>query len=412
MFSVCMRNFKTFFICGLAFLAFACMSATAQELSDSLSVFFRQGMATFDPDYKQNGDRCQAFVNRVQVMQQDNTKKIVSVRIYSSASPEGPESLNETLASNRAKNVLSYLRKSLSFEDSVVFVQPIVEDWEGLAAFVENDPAVPSKDEALAIIRADGDSQRKSRLQSLDGGKSWDYLYEKYFPQLRSFRAYVYVKPISCWLEIASCHDESFAEARLVPPTSSLAYVSPKKEAEPQWVRQVTLKTNAIGIGMGHVNVAAEVDLAPHWSVSVPFYYSGGFDYFKPTIKFRGIVLQPEARYYFKGNDGLYVGAHLGLGWYNYSVDGEFRIQDYKGRRPAWGGGLGAGYTLQFKKNPRWGMEFAVGAGVYDVKYDIFYNENNGPYAESGVHNTFFGVDNASVAFTYKFDLKRKEGRR
>ena len=145
MFSVCMRNFKTFFICGLAFLAFACMSATAQELSDSLSVFFRQGMATFDPDYKQNGDRCQAFVNRVQVMQQDNTKKIVSVRIYSSASPEGPESLNETLASNRAKNVLSYLRKSLSFEDSVVYVQPIVEDWEGLAAFVENDPAVQER---------------------------------------------------------------------------------------------------------------------------------------------------------------------------------------------------------------------------------------------------------------------------
>jgi hypothetical protein len=57
-------------------------------------------------------------------------------------------------------------------------------------------------------------------------------------------------------------------------------------------------------------------------------------------------------------------------------------------------------------------MEFAVSGGVYDTEYDIFYNENNGPYAESGVHNTFFGVDNASVAFTYKFDLKRKEGRR
>ena len=76
------------------------------------------------------------------------------------------------------------------------------------------------------------------------------------------------------------------------------------------------------------------------------------------------------------------------------------------------GGGLGIGYTLPFKKNPRWGVEFAIGAGVYDVKYDVFYNEVNGPYAEHGVHDTFFGIDNASIAFTYKFDMKRKEGRR
>ena len=101
----------------------------------------------------------------------------------------------------------------------------------------------------------------------------------------------------------------------------------------------------------------------------------------------------------------------MGLGWYNFALDGEFRIQDYKGRRPAWGGGIGAGYALQFRKNPRWGMEFAIGAGVYDVKYDIFYNEENGPYAESGVHDTFFGVDNAAISFTYKFPFK-KEGRK
>jgi hypothetical protein len=92
--------------------------------------------------------------------------------------------------------------------------------------------------------------------------------------------------------------------------------------------RGLTLKTNLIGLGMGHFNAAAEIDLAEHWAVSVPFYYSGGFNYFKETVKFRGIVIQPEARYYLKDNEGFYMGAHLGLGWYNFAVDGEYTIPE------------------------------------------------------------------------------------
>ena len=174
----------------------------------------------------------------------------------------------------------------------------------------------------------------------------------------------------------------------------------------------VEVYLDGIGWGMGHANVAAEIDLAPHWSISVPFYYSGGLDYFTETIKFRGIVVQPEARYYFKGNDGWYLGVHAGAGWYNFALNGDYRIQDHNGNRPAWGGGLGFGYQLQFKKNPRWGMEFALGAGVYDAKYDTFYNEENGPIAQSGVRTLFIGVDNATVGVTYKIISKGKEGRK
>ena len=105
------------------------------------------------------------------------------------------------------------------------------------------------------------------------------------------------------------------------------------------------------------------------------------------------------------------MGAHLGVGWYNFALGGEYRIQDHKGNRPAFGGGLALGYALDFKKAPRWGMEFSLGAGIYDVKYDIFYNEPNGAYAERGVHDTFIGIDNAAVSFTYKIPVK-KEGRK
>jgi hypothetical protein len=203
---------------------------------------------------------------------------------------------------------------------------------------------------------------------------------------------------------------ESLYEPELAKSKSSDENSSAKDGRSSSAQCDLKLKTNLIGLGMGHFNVGAELNFAEHWSVSVPFYYSGGFNYFKSTVKFRGIVIQPEVRYYFKGNEGFYLGGHLGLGWYNFALGGDYRYQDHG--RPALGGGLGLGYSMQFKENPRWGMEFTLGAGVYDVKYDMFYNEENGPYYKYGIKDTWFGIDNASVAFTYKFGLSKAKGGR
>ena len=57
-------------------------------------------------------------------------------------------------------------------------------------------------------------------------------------------------------------------------------------------------------------------------------------------------------------------------------------------------------------------MEIAVGGGVYDAEYDMFYNEENGPYYKRGVRKLWYGVDNASISLFYKFNLKKKGGDR
>ena len=197
-------------------------------------------------------------------------------------------------------------------------------------------------------------------------------------------------------------------DIKKVTDTEKTPKVKNKKERH-DFDRQLSIKTNVIGWGLSAMNVAVEIDIAENWAFSLPFYYSGT-NYFKETIKFRVATLQPEIRYYIPSAKGLYAGAHMGVGWFNFALDGPYRIQDAGGKRPAWGGGLGIGYKTQFRSNPRWGMEFALGAGVYDAKYDKFYNEPNGPYVEKGMHKTFIGIDNAAVSFTYSFDLKKKEG--
>ena len=236
----------------------------------------------------------------------------------------------------------------------------------------------------------------------------------------------------------AQCKAASPVELQMVHPQTKALKCSSECGGEcssdsrfGQWIK---VKTNLVGWGMGHANVAVEWAFAEHFSFALPFYYSGGFDYFKDTWKFRCIVLQPEVRYYFAGGKrrgstgngstgrvstggngstgGFYVGVHAGIGWYNYAVGKEFRIQDHEGERPAYGGGVAVGYSMPFKKNPRWGMEFSIGAGVYDAVYDSFYNEPNGAYAEYGKHTTWWGIDNASISFTYKFPFNKKEGRK
>ena len=170
---------------------------------------------------------------------------------------------------------------------------------------------------------------------------------------------------------------------------------------------QITIKTNAIGWALAATNAAVEIDLARNWSINIPVYFAG-YDYFVNTVKFRGFTVQPEVRYHIPGTSGLFAGAHIGVGWYNYAF-GDWRIQS--AGRPAYGGGVGLGYRIPFRSNPRWAVEFALGAGAYNAVYDKFYNEPNGPLHEGGIRKIFFGVDNASVSFSYSIDLK-KEGRK
>ena len=403
---------------AVAVLLFTCAHVRAQEahqLGDSLTVFFRQGVSAFEPGFKENGQRCKAFVDRLGDLQTQAGSNVTKVQIYSSASPEGSVAINERLARERARSVISHLHDALSFKDSIVFVQAITEDWDGLALLAAIDPDVPSKDEAMAIIGDASDPQRKAKLMNLDGGRPWSYLYKKYFPLLRSFRVYVHVGP-----ELPVLEDDFDVEiVEIIPEDrfTQLANEPLQMPLMPVWSRQITLKTNMLGWALLGENIAVEIDLCPHLALAVPFYYSGGLDYFRETLKFRGIVLQPELRWYpwlskAKKNDGFFIGAHFGLGWYNFALDGDYRIQDHDGNTPSLGGGLALGYAVQFRKNPRWGMEFGVGGGVYKSRYDLFFNEANGPIHQTDIEKLWYGIDNASISFTYKFDLKQKGGKK
>ena len=179
-----------------------------------------------------------------------------------------------------------------------------------------------------------------------------------------------------------------------------------------EWNRNLHIKTNTLGLGLAIANVAAEIDLAKHWSFSLPVYYSA-WDYFKSTIKFRTFAVQPEFRYWLSDeNDGFFAGAHFGLAYYNVAFDGDYRYQDHNCNTPAIGGGVSMGYRLPISKNNRWRVEFSLGAGAYTTHHDKFYNTPNtkGGLMIETIKKTYWGIDHAAVSFSYSFDLKKKGG--
>lgn len=408
-----------------------------REVEETFTIYFRKDYAVVDKSYMGNGMRAEAFFQKVKVLENITIAKVISIDLYGTASPEGKYSRNSELSAQRMLATVEYLKENIYLPYVEIRTSSLAEDWDIVEDAIIKDKGLKSKSEVLAVIhRFEGTENYEDEiideLKKINDGKAYEYIYEHIFPNLRACQITVcysldpeqeYVIDMN-----SDDYDFGFSDTDFtsmdnggveIPPLKlkkNSPAVEPAGEFKEESVqlssKSLKVKTNAIALGIGHLNVAAEYAFSDHFSFALPFYYSGGYDYFKSTIKFRGIVVQPEFRYYFRsGCEGMYLGAHLGVGWYNFALNGDYRIQDYNGRRPAYGGGIGFGYVMQFKKAPSWGLEFALGAGVYDAKYDMFYNEDNGPMAQSGVHTTFVGVDNAAVSLTYKFNFRKKGGR-
>ena len=376
--------------------------------------YFRVNSDRIDKGYMGNAETIAQLQRELGTLL-ERPDAVDSLLLMSSSSPEGSLERNQVLARGRSKMATNLVAELFPNVDRtrVRVSAHVDEDWEGLMRLVESDSDLMGREQILEVMRTTTSSEeRKERLRSIDGGKIYSNLLKEHYNDLRY--CIVVVKVV-------------MVVPRTINTTEGTALVvkSPAPKIERpvsltppvMFHKHLTLKTNTLGWALLGSNVAVEVDLAKHLSLSVPFYYSGGLDYFKETLKFRGIVLQPELRYYPKfaddlTNGGFFVGAHFGLGWYNFALNGEYRIQDKDGNTPSFGGGLSVGYTLQFKKNPRWGMEFALGGGVYKSTYDMFFNEANGPIYSEDNQKVWFGVDNAAVSFTYKFDVKQKGGRK
>lgn len=392
----------------------------AQEAVDSMRIYYVVGHREVDPSFRDNGAELDRFLKTVRVAVHEGT--IERITICSSASPDGYNKANERLAMRRADSLAAYIARHGSVSEALIEKHSVGIAWDMLRRQVAASD-MEYRDEVLDILDntpvfvfderdrvVDG---RKKQLMDLRGGRPYKYMLEVFFPDLRSsLSVMLYTKPVVESADTMAVVPIQFPEPLPQPEavaevvSEPVAEIAPEPVPVPAWRPTLSVKTNAVGLGMLLLNAAVEIDLSRRLSLNLPFYYSA-CDYFTDDVKFRMLGFQPELRVWPLAERRFFVGVHFGVAYYNFAFGGQWRVQDHDGKTPAWGGGINVGYRLPLSRDERWNVEFSLGAGVYDVHYDKFHNGYNGAYASS-VKKAFFGIDNFAVSFSYMFDLKNK----
>lgn len=161
--------------------------------------------------------------------------------------------------------------------------------------------------------------------------------------------------------------------------------------------RYMALKTNVAYDAIGVLNLDYEVQVHSRMTVDIPVMWSL-WDA-KPDKALRIAAIQPELRWWMgqETGKGHFFGLHAHVGWYNLKWN-DRRYQDTG--RPLVGAGLSYGYKLPLSEH--WGAEFTVGFGYANMKYDTYYNIDNGAQIDTRVRH-YWGPTKVGASLVYRF---------
>lgn len=163
----------------------------ADERENALIVYYHTGRHDLVPDYMDNGHTLATLANVIKRIMEAGDSRVERVVIAGFASPEGNFTLNNRLAFERAATIKRYLMDKTGVADPRIELFNGAEDWRGLREMVALSD-LPEKQQVLDIIdntpvwdnRAD--TGRQAELMRLNGGRTYRYLLNEYFPYLRS----------------------------------------------------------------------------------------------------------------------------------------------------------------------------------------------------------------------------------
>ena len=351
-----------------------------------------------------------------------------AIMVRGSASPEGPYRWNQTLGKRRTAQAFNYINRHLKFPEERTTINSTPENYQMLL-FLMKEANDPSYDLVKSLVdkyyEAGLLSELKLHLKRIDGGKLWNRLYKRYYPELRMARIVLFFKrPAS------QPSQPSLAEPYMAHPSSAEPSLSEPSLAHPDSIAIEFLPdTEPIplfsGMNLSQQPVYDEVPYVPvrlyrrhilgiRTNLLYDFFYLPGhywapspniqLEYYPLTGHFtanlgftcpywhhwsrqqfwqiRDYVF--EGRYYFQGMGrfiGPYVSAYIHTNIYGIGLS---KTKGWEGE------GLGAGaiigYTMNISRNKRWRLEFSLGVGYYRTKYDPYVYGNPKSSFEDGLY--------------------------
>lgn len=160
-----------------------------EDREKALIVYYRQGRNVIEPGYGENRMILTNLVAAVNTIVESADSDVERIVVAGFASPEGAFEVNDRLAWNRAVSVKSYILENTEIGADRITLYNGSEDWRGLRALVAGS-AMPEKLQVLNIIDnvplGEGSKQRLNEIKRLNGGSTYQYLLDHYFPKLRN----------------------------------------------------------------------------------------------------------------------------------------------------------------------------------------------------------------------------------
>lgn len=165
---------------------------------------------------------------------------------------------------------------------------------------------------------------------------------------------------------------------------------------KPDTGRYIALKTNVPFQVLSVHNLAVEFQVHKHVSIDFPVMWS--ISDIEREHAVRGIAFQPEGRWWLKkAGTGHFFGLHAHAAWFNLKWEANRYQTEH---RPLLGAGISYGYKLPISSH--WGAEFSIGAGYANMKYNTYYNIENGAMLNKRIRH-YWGITRAGISLVYRF---------
>lgn len=369
---------------GVAFALLVVIESSAQNLTDSVAVHFKQSKTYLDTAYKGNAkalEHLRDIVNRY--ADSDSDLLLKEIKIMGGASPEGSVRFNNYLSNRRAARIFDYMDSKMMLPDSITRRTLLGRDWHGLRQEVAADKGMPYRQEVITLLdeiisRCDAGEKDNDtnllELKKLRGGKPYLYMYRHIFPSLRQADVVmVFGRPKKIWKPLPIVDNlELMPDVAMVTSISDMG-ISELKEEKPFYM---ALKTNMLADILALPEIGVEFYLGKNMSIVGNWMY-GWWDRNRTHRYWRAYGGDLALRWWFgkaahnKPLTGHHAGVYGGLLTYDF----EFGGKGHMGGRPGhnlWDRcmhivGLEYGYSLPIAR--RLNIDFTLGVGYMEGKY-------------------------------------------
>lgn len=154
----------------------------------SAPIYFQIGKSTIDPSFMGNRDHLDRFVKALREILSNPDYVVNKVRVVGMSSPDGLRERNEELAGARARSLADFLIRETGITEDKIEVVNGGENWDGLFAMIKASKDIPDRAKMLEFRELYGEDRDalKWNMQNYNGSRAWKFMYQHFFPTLRT----------------------------------------------------------------------------------------------------------------------------------------------------------------------------------------------------------------------------------